>query len=318
MQIRSYKSEDAQAWDRFCENALNATLLHTRRYLGYHGDRFVDESRIIADEKGRVVGLFPAAKDPDDESCIVSHPGITYGGVVHDGRLGGERMLEAFNALADDYASRGYRRLIYKAVPHIYHRVPAQDDLYALYRLGARRFRCDLSSAVNIHNRLPKNERRRRAFRKAAKAGVEIREGREYIEPLWRVLRENLAHRHDAKPVHNENTINLLADYFPEHIRFVTGWCDGELVAGVVIYFAGPVRHAQYIAASERGHAVNALDAVFENCIRQAQEEGANWFDFGISNEQQGEFLNDGLYAFKSEFGGGGIVHEFYDIEFGE
>lgn len=317
MRIRPYESRDAELWDRFCEQVPNSSLLHTRRYLSYHGDRFVDESRIIEDEKGRVVGLFPAAQDPDDHVCTVSHPGVTYGGIVHGGRLSGARMLQAFDVLTKDYAIKGYHRLVYKAMPYIYHRAPAQDDLYALFRLDARRYRCDLSTAVNLHNRLPKSERRHRALRKAEKAGVVVREGIEHIEPLWRVLRENLTRKHGARPVHDEKEIQLLADYFPERIRILTGWCDGELVAGTVIYVSGPVHHTQYIASSLRGQSVSALDAVFENSIAQARKEGASWFDFGISNEQQGRYLNDGLYTFKSEFGGGGIVHEFYEIKLG-
>lgn len=315
MRIRPFGSKDEKDWDGFCEGALNATLLHTRRYLGYHGGRFRDESRILEDDKGRMVGVFPAARDPADGTCIVSHPGITYGGIVHTGRLTGARMLEAFDALVEDCAAQGFRCLIYKAVPHIYHCVPAQDDLYALFRLGASRFRCDLSTTINLRNRLPKSDRRSRALRKAEKAGVTVHEGMAFLDPLWKVLRDNLLRKHGTHPVHDEHEIRLLAARFSERIRIVTGWCDGELVAGVVIFVAGPVHHAQYIAASERGQAINALDAIFEASIAQAQEEGADWFDFGISNEDQGHFLNEGLYRFKVEFGGGGTVHEFYLIK---
>lgn len=315
MRVRPFESKDAAEWDDFCEGAVNATLLHTRRYLGYHGDRFRDESRILEDDKRRIIGIFPAARDPDDDTCVVSHPGVTYGGIVHGGRLAGERMLEVFDALVEGYAAQGRRRLIYKAVPYIYHHSPAQDDIYALFRQQARRFRCDLSAAVALGHRLSKSERRRRALRKAEKAGVEIHEGPAYIEPLWEVLRDNLSRRHRAAPVHDEDEIRLLAERFPDRIRFVTGWRDGELLAGVVVFVAGPVHHVQYIAASEQGQGVNALDAVFEACIGGAQQEGADWFDFGISNEDQGHHLNDGLYRFKTEFGGGGVVHEFYELD---
>jgi lipid II:glycine glycyltransferase (peptidoglycan interpeptide bridge formation enzyme) len=42
---------------------------------------------------------------------------------------------------------------------------------------------------------------------------------------------------------------------------------------------------------------------------------GARYFDFGISNEQEGRILNEGLYRFKVSFGAGGVVHEFYEVE---
>ena len=41
---------------------------------------------------------------------------------------------------------------------------------------------------------------------------------------------------------------------------------------------------------------------------------GLQDFDFGISTEAEGMILNEGLYRFKSEFGGGGVVHEFYEM----
>jgi lipid II:glycine glycyltransferase (peptidoglycan interpeptide bridge formation enzyme) len=53
---------------------------------------------------------------------------------------------------------------------------------------------------------------------------------------------------------------------------------------------------------------------IFDCAIQAARAEGKQWYDFGISNENHGVVLNDGLYRFKSEFGGGGAVHEFYEL----
>ena len=77
------------------------------------------------------------------------------------------------------------------------------------------------------------------------------------------------------------------------------------------------VSHSQYIASSDTGHAVNALDMVFEYCIDESTSLGKRYFDFGISNENGGKVLNEGLYTFKSEFGAGGVVHEFYELDLG-
>jgi lipid II:glycine glycyltransferase (peptidoglycan interpeptide bridge formation enzyme) len=56
---------------------------------------------------------------------------------------------------------------------------------------------------------------------------------------------------------------------------------------------------------------------VFEYAILGAADTGVRFFDFGISNENSGKVLNEGLYGFKSEFGCGGVVHEFYEIDLG-
>ena len=38
------------------------------------------------------------------------------------------------------------------------------------------------------------------------------------------------------------------------------------------------------------------------------------FFDFGVSNDQQGRFLNCGLIEKKESFGGRAVVHDFYKI----
>ncbi len=311
--VRPYAAEDAERWDAFCAQADQATLLHTRRFLGYHGDRFADRS-LVLEADGRWVGLLPAAEHPADRSLVASHPGITYGGVLHAGALRGERMVAALEAVRAHYAAAGYSRLLYKAVPTIYHRQPSQDDLYALFRLDARRTRCDLSCTIDVAHRGAVSERRRRGLKKALKAGVAIATGDHLYAPLWDVLADNLARKHGVKPVHTLAEIQLLAGRFPDAIRCVAAMAGERVLAGVVLFVTPGVVHAQYIASSAEGYDVSALDAVFDHCITATREQGRRWFDFGISTEEAGRVLNEGLYAFKSEFGGGGVVHEFFDL----
>lgn len=316
LQVRPYMPGDEQAWDDFCAASHQATLLHTRRFLGYHGDRFRDRS-LLLEEEGRCVGLLPAAEHPRERACVVSHPGITYGGVVHQGALRGDRMLAALGAVAEHYRAQGMSRLVYKAVPAFYHRTPANDDLYALFRLGAKLARRDLSSTIDLLHRLPVSERRRRSLKKARKAGIALAEGAAHLPALWEVVADNLARKHGTQPVHTVAEITLLAGRFPQDIRCVCGTLDGRVVAGVVLFETPMASHAQYIASSEAGYDVSALDAVFEHCIEQAAAAGRRWFDFGICTEEAGTVLNDNLYRFKSEFGGGGTVHDFYELELG-
>lgn len=311
--VRPYVPNDADAWDAFCKDALQATLLHTRRFLLYHGDRFTDRSLII-EEAGKWIGLFPAALSPSETTNIVSHPGITYGGLLHQGGLRGERMIIALEEIRRHYAAQGCIKLIYKAVPSFYHQAPAQDDLYALFRLGAERTRCDLSSIIDLRCRLLVSERRRRSLKKSIKFGIDIVEGIDYLPALWDVLTDNLARKHDTKPVHALAEITLLAERFPANIRCICGSLNERIVSGVVLFVTPTAYHAQYIASSDDGYEVSALDRIFEHSIATAIQENKRWFDFGISNEDQGRVLNEGLYRFKCEFGGGGAVHEFYEL----
>jgi hypothetical protein len=314
MRARYFHPDATEQWDAFCARCYGATFLHTRRFLSYHGDRFADRSVLIEDDDGALLGLIPAAQHPGQREVIVSHPGITYGGALHQGRLRGPAMLDALQSAAVLWDASGYARLQYKAVPHIYQSTPAQDDLYALFRLGALRYRCDLSSCIDLQHRLAVSERRTRGQKKARRAGVEAVSGGEHFAALWQVLTANLQRKHDARPVHTLDEITLLAGRFPEHIQLVAARLDGKIEAGIVLFLSGTVAHAQYIASSETGYEVNALDLVFEAAIEQSRLAGKRFFDFGISTEDQGRTLNEGLNRFKNEFGAGGVVHEFYEL----
>jgi Acetyltransferase (GNAT) domain len=315
MRVESFReAEDTDAWDELIQVAPMGTFLHSRRFLSYHGDRFKDASLTVRDDKDRLVGLLPAAVDPDDQKRVTSHPGATYGGLVHTGELYGAGAIEALTMAMQHYAAARFHELRYKPVPGIYHRVPSADDLYALFRLDASRSRCDLSCAIDLANRRPAGSRRRRALNKARRSGVSVEWGSPPAE-LWPVLEMNLADRHQARPVHTLEEIELLMERFPDVIKVALGKVDGSVVAGLLLFCDAGVMRAQYIAASEEARRVNALDVIFEDCIERALQDGFRFFDFGTSNREEGWVLNEGLYDFKLGFGGGGVAHESYDLE---
>jgi hypothetical protein len=311
--VEAFEPQLAAEWDELVERAPNGTFLHTRRFLSYHGDRFEDASLVVRRHNGKLVGVLPAAVDPTDESRVVSHPGATFGGLVHTGRLAGETAVRTLGAIRGRYAGLGYRAFRYKAVPWIYHRQPAGDDLYALVRLGADCPRRHLSCCVDLHSARRTSERRRRGLKRAQGAGLVLARGRELAPALWMVVDENLKRRYGAQPVHSAEEILHLHSLFPDRIEFIVARLRGEVVAGVVLFLNPPVTHAQYVAATDAGYGVNALDLVFDECIRVAADAGYHFFDFGISNTADGA-LNETLYDFKLGFGGGGVVHDFYDI----
>lgn len=314
IEIAPYSADDAQRWDDFCAIAVNGSFLHTRRFLNYHGDRFKDLSLLILDD-GKLVGLLAAAQSPAEPAQVVSHPGITYGGIVHCGKLVGMKMLDALMAVRAWYREKSYTSLLYKALPHIYARAPAQDDLYALFRLGATRVRCDLSCAMDLSARLERSQRRKRSFKKAISV-VSVSDDLHLLEQLWPVLEENLSRKHDARPVHSLAELRMLRDLFPRHVALSCALINDQVEAGVVFFNSPNVWHAQYIAASAIAYEMAALDVVFESAMTRAAQEGVRYFDFGTSNEDAGRVLNDGLYRFKSEFGAAGVAHEFYQLPF--
>jgi hypothetical protein len=315
LSVRGYADGDAAAWEGLVARSCNGTFLHTRSFITYHRDRFADRSLVVEDRRGKIVGVLPAAQDLADAELVASHPGLTYGGVVHDGSLRGAPMISALELAAAHYRDQGYRRLRYKAIPTIYHSQPADDDLYALFRLGARRYRCDLSATIDLGNRAKPASSRAQRRRRAEAAGVTIEVDWGEIEGFWRVLEENLARRHGAAPVHSLDEINMLYERFPDDIMLVAAKIGDTVVGGTILFSAGPVLHSQYTATSEQGRATFAVDPVYDSAIELGVKRGSRYFDFGTSTVDEGKALNQDLYQFKVSFGAGGAVYDHYELE---
>ena len=311
LRARPYAPRDEQGWDDLVGASWNGTFLHTRRYLASVDAGSPDASLVIEDGKGRLVGVLPAAVHASDPTMIESHPAVAYGGIVHRGELAGADMVTALEAVVDRYYHDGWRVLRYKAVPHVYHAVPSGDDLYALYRLRASRSRCDVASVVDLRERLSPTARRARSLRKAERAGVEVTRGPEHLPALSSVIAQRLADKFDTEPLHSAEALARVQELFPDRVECVVGVLDGDLVAGVVLFRTGRVDHAQYIAADERGYKSSALDAVLTACLEQSE---ARYFSFGNSTVYGGRVFNESLFAYKSGFGAGTVVHECYDL----
>ena len=70
------------------------------------------------------------------------------------------------------------RSLLYKIVPMIYHSYPSDEDLYALFRMGAKLVRRDISSTIYMHNKISFNQRRKRNIKKARNANLSFKQNR--------------------------------------------------------------------------------------------------------------------------------------------
>jgi hypothetical protein len=311
--LRPFRARDRETWDRFVAASKNGTFLFRRDYLDYHADRFPDAS-LLLEHQGSLVALLPANRSGDE---LHSHQGLTYGGLVVDRSMTTPLMLELFGALLAALRAQGLVRLHYKTIPSLYHLCPAEEDRYALFRHDARLSRRDVLAVIRHGARAPVQTRRLRGARKAQAAGALVAgetSDAAWAE-YWEVLAENLLGRYGVPPVHSLEEIRRLAALFPENIRLFTIRQHGAVVAGTVLYQSAAVSHVQYIASSAQGRAAGALDLLFTGLIDQQLSPTRPWFDFGISNEQQGRVLNTGLIDMKEGFGARALVHDFYTVD---
>lgn len=317
MLVEPFDSGASQEWDEFVDALPHTTFLHTRRFLSYHGDRFLDRSILLRDNEETLLGVLPAAVDPDDESSVVSHPGATFGGLLVREGVGVTQVQELFQKMREHLCGLGYRTLIYKPTPAIYHQHPTSTDTYCLFRLGARRMRCGLSATIDLQSRGPVRKRRERDLRARA-SNARIEHGNRWLQDLWPLLTENRKERHGVTPTHSKDEIVELSERFPREIACSVALVEDELQAGAVLFKSPRVAHLQYMANSERGRESHALDVLVEHLIKEASAAGLRFFDFGISTEGDGTILNEGLHLYKTSFGAGTTVYETYELPLDE
>ncbi len=310
MTVEPYQPHLKPEWDMVVEQSRNGTFLHRRDYMDYHADRFEDMSLIARDDSGRIIAVMPAHRCGD---TITSHGGLTYGGWLMTPRADMIAMTEVWKLMTALLADMGIARLIYRPVPHIYHKYPAEEDLYALWRAGGRLERTLVSSVIDLLEPLSFDMSARQSVRKAMRSGVTVRESDDWAG-FWQVLEERLATAHGARPVHSLDEILLLRSRFPENIRLFTAEYEGEIVAGSVVYYTDKVAHSQYTGSTEAGRRLRSLPLLYRHII-DTMPEGIRYFDLGTSNEDAGRYLNEGLIRQKASYGARAVAFNSYCID---
>jgi hypothetical protein len=305
--LRRYSDSDADSWNRFVASSKNGTFLLDRNYMDYHRRRFDDHSLLAFDADGALLAVIPAHRRDD---MLVSHGGLTYGGVVSDDAMTPLKMLGLFEALLAHIKSQGMRGLYYKTIPRFYHRRPADEDLFALFIHKAVLTRRDLTTAIDPQFAAPAQTRRKRGMKAATKAGLTVSVSDRW-EDFWAILTQNLDDRHNLKPVHGVEEIRLLHSRFPDAIKLYCVTQNDVVVGGAVMYLTERCAHVQYTASNPAGREANALDLLFFALI---EDYAGRWFDFGISNEGDGRLLNHGLIDYKEGFGARSVTLDHYEI----
>lgn len=310
-ELKIYTPEQHDTWNKFVAECKNSTFLHNRDYMDYHSDRF-DDCSLIAYAKGQIIAVLPANRAGN---TLYSHQGLTYGGwLIRSKHFNIINMLEIFDEMKNFLPSIGIKELIYKAVPHIYHSYPAEEDLYAIFKHNGTILETNISTTIPLDHPFHFNNNYRNIANYAEKSGVEIIESDDYAK-FWVILRELLKEKYDVSPVHSLDEIMLLKSRFPENIRLFIAMKNDKILAGTVIFDTGIVAHSQYIASSTEGREIGALPLLFRHLIHKEFQKN-KYFDFGISNEEHGRYLNNGLIMQKCRMGGRAIVHNIYKLVF--
>jgi hypothetical protein len=300
----------ADEWNLFVAASKNGTFLFDRRFMDYHADRFCDHSLLVYRDQ-RLYALLPANQKDD---TLVSHGGLTYGGLVTDSRCSAKGVLDAFTAINEYLRQQGFRHVVYKAVPWIYHQLPAEEDLYALTSVCHARLTIrDISSAIIGDRKIRFSESRKSGIRKAHRQGLTIAESTDFAT-FWQILNENLTGKYGVRPVHSVAELELLHSRFPEKIRLYMAF-DGETpVGGTLLFLTPQVLHTQYISANAFGKQHGAIDLLFDHLINNTYKDYP-YIDFGKSTVSDSADLNEQLIFQKEGFGARAVCYDTYEYD---
>ncbi len=308
--VKLYQKSDYEKWNAFIGTAKNATFLFHRDFMEYHSDRFQDYSLIVLD-KEKWVAVLPANRV---ENEIFSHHGLTYAGLIYTEKIKLAVVIEIFRSVLSFLNENKITKLQLKLIPSIYHQKPAEELNYALFLTESKLIRRDSMAVIDLSKKNSLSKLRKRSIQKGNSNDFLIKEVDDF-ELFWNeILIPNLDKKHRAKPVHSLDEITNLKRLFLKNIRQFNVYENGIIVAGTTIFESANVAHCQYISGKEDKNELGGLDLLFHHLITKVFKD-KHFFDFGISNENQGRKLNNGLSYWKESFGASTIVQDFYEIE---
>ncbi len=309
MEIKIYNDSHKEEWDHFIRHSKNGTFLFCRDFMEYHADRFSDYSFLFYSGY-KLLALMPGNIS---EKQYYTHQGLTYGGLVVGQKATAQDILEIFEHITVTLQNQGIRKIIYKPVPHIYHRSPSEEDLYALFRHKAELTARNISSTIDYSNRIQYSGQRKRGLTKAQKIGLKVVLSDDF-DIFWSILSSNLQEKYNTQPVHSLQEITYLKEKFHKHIHlFLAIDQSKKTLGGCLIFETDKVAHIQYVAASEEGKELGAIDLIVDYVINNYAHKA--YFDYGISTENNGLYLNQNLIHQKEGFGARGTIYDTYTID---
>lgn len=308
--VIKYSTEYKELWNSFVKSSKNAYFMFDRNFMDYHSNRFQDNSLMFFDQNEKIIALLPAnIKDKN----LYSHQGLTHGGFIVDEKMKQGKMLECFEVLKKYMKDNEIEYLIYKTIPHIYHKLPSEEDLYALFKNNAKLLKIEPSTTIMLSSPCKMPKGRKAQIARAKKSNIIIENScnfNEFIELENQILKKY----HNTVAVHSADELTLLKLRFQDEIQL---WCaklGDKIIAATLLFVSDNVVHTQYLAADEKARELGALDLLIKYLIDKFQNH-KKYFDFGISTEDNGQYLNNGLISQKESFGGRTTVYQTYMLD---
>lgn len=281
-----------------------------RDFMTYHKNRFQDYSLMVFKGK-KLMAILPANREDD---TLHSHQGLSYGGLLLLPKARFADVALAFKSVLKFLQNEGVSHLHLKQLPNMYCSQPSEELEYLLFVTKAALSRVDLSSTIfDLKSARITSSGRKDGYRKGRNHELRIEKVTD-LAPFWNnILIPHLQATHGVEPTHSLLDIQKLQMRFPNNILQYDVYYKNQIVGGTTLFITEEVVHTQYIAANADRQKLGTLDFLFFHLI-QEEFKKARYFDFGISNTNQGKKLNNGLLYWKESLGGKAQVQRFYKV----
>jgi hypothetical protein len=303
-----FRPVDRDEWDHFVAGSANGSLLHTRRFLDYHGARFRDVSLLFRDARnGELIGVMPIVAAMDGAPTAISHAGSSFGGLIT------KRPDPLVTAVMFAWGSRrlqdaGFETLAVVTHPTVFHRQPDDSDQLFL-TLAGKVAELHLWSVIQLHNRTLVARKCRAYAKSAQRSGLTVHqtESPDDYRRFYDMLARDLGERHQREPLHNFDEVIELRKRFGASARLCVALSAGsEMLAATWIWdYENGIWHSQYICSTPEGRRRRAVDVLLLHCSELARASGQRVYSLGRNTLSDGWHVNDGLLKFKKRLGCG-------------
>lgn len=298
-------------WDSFLTKSCNGTIFNLRKFLDYHPlGRFSDASALFA-RRGQIVACVPASLiDRDGARLLASHPGASWGGLIHRETLTFQHALQVAAELTAFASRLGAQNVEITCPPQCYcepyfnHQAESALVYAGYYRVREEMsFVLDLEAFESSRGAVATSAFARNA-RHGERLGVLVREIQDLseIQQVYEMVRRRLNSKFGRNPVHSWTEIVELKSRFPKDIQFFGAYVGKDMAAGVMIIRAS--RKAAlvfYVSHEEAFQAFRPLNVLFISIAGTYAERGYKYLDLGLATN--GMSPNLGLIHFKEGLG---------------
>ena len=306
--FKKYEENDIDAWDHFVYNeSLNGTIYHTRNFLNYHKDRFIDASIMIYSKK-KLIAVFPCCKC---DNGYYSHRGSTTGGIVITEKYYKlSKLTEIMNKIYDYYNNN----LCIKLSETIYFKNNINNDLLN-FVLSQKCEVCkdislffDINKNTNIIDSFPKSDNKRLLLKYIKninkKMSFVVTNQVEDYKNYYYLLEKFLKEKNGVKPLHNLDEFILLKELLGERQSlFLSKDSSGDILSGALVFLINSNTYYTVYLMTNYDKQNSQVFYLLYELFKLAKRNNINIVNLGACSTGGGKEILYSNYKFKSSCG---------------